>query len=92
MASAERSLRCLRELLDMEELKKETSVTKSVLTTVTNLLSTEDGIKATNFTELLESLSQSFTGMVKSVIRYKLLSTKREKLWILFHELLQLLC
>ena len=61
----------------MEELKKDTSVTKSVLTTVTNLLSSEDGIKATNFTEL-----QSFTGMVKSVIKYKLLSDKK---W--FHQL-----
>ena len=83
MASAES---CLRDLLDMEELKKDTSVTKSILTTATNLLSTEDCVKTKNFTELLESLRQVFAGMVKSVKRYKLFSTKNEKLWILFHK------
>ena len=86
MASAEINLRCLRELLDMEELKKDTSITKNILMTTTNLLSTEDGVKTTNFTELLKSPRQSFTDMIKSVKGYKLLSTKREKLWILFHK------
>ena len=70
----------------MEELKKDTSITKSILMTTTNLLSTEDGVKTTHFTELLKSLRQSFTDMIKSEKGYKLLSTKREKLWILFHK------
>ncbi len=67
----------------MEELKKDKDVTNGIVTTVTNLLSTEDGVKATHFTELLRL---SFTDMIKSVKRYKLLSTKREKLWIVFHK------
>ena len=41
--SSERKLHSLKDIIAMEELKKDTSITKGVLTTARSILETEDG-------------------------------------------------
>ena len=74
----------LRDILDLEELKKDTVTTRGVLASAKRLI----GLK--NETEqhlalLVTKMRESYSDMLASVTRYKLHSTKREKLWVLFH-------
>ena len=76
----------LEKIKEMEELKKDTKITNSVRETVDSLLSLKDVSKITSLELLIKSLNKSYTSMVKSVKRYKLPVTKRDKLWVQFHK------
>ena len=81
-SSADSKLDVLHEICEMDEMKRDTSVTKSILTATRYILSTQNE----EFTRLIiDKLNDSFEGMLKSVNRYKF-TTKREKLWMMFHK------
>ncbi len=67
----------LREICEMEEMKRETSVTKSILiaTTCRYILSTQNE----EFTCFIDKVNGIFKGMLKSVDRCKSITTKRVK-------------
>ena len=75
----------LTEICGLQELKKDTIVTKSVLATATNLLSIRGEGRLKYLTLLMTKLRESYATMLESVQRYKLTATKTDKLWVLFH-------
>ena len=84
--SAKRSkLESLREICKMEGMRKDTPITKSVLVTARYVLSTKNG-ESKEFTNLVDKMNKCFRVMLSSVKKYKLIATKREKLWTLFHK------
>ena len=83
----EKEQRSFRDILDMEELQKDTDITKSILESVKVLLAEpQDSEKKTQINKFLVCLNLAFAAMMHSVTRFKRQSTKREKLWILFHK------
>ena len=68
----------------MEELKKNTRVTNSILATARNLLANDDSQLVVKL--LIEKLQKSYSKMLDSVKRCKLVLSKRDRLWALFHK------
>ena len=68
------------------QMKKDTETTIGVLETARYILRTENEQIGSAFTELLGNMNKCFGDMLLSLKRYKLVSTKREKLWRLFHK------
>ena len=75
--------RTLMEIIEMEELKKTTKVTESIISSAKNLLSVPND--DCNLTRLVTNLATASRQMLRSVQKCKLLSSKKEKLWKLFH-------
>ena len=77
----------LEEICAMEELKKATVVTSSVLTTARTLLQLkDDSSKLKSLSELTRELEKKYSESLKKVKSYKLAATKRDKLWRFFHQ------
>ena len=74
----------LQEILELEELKKETAVTRSVKTATQRVLALDSTEKG-HMEELLAKLKQAYNAIVVSVQHCRLVGTRREKLWALFH-------
>ena len=72
----------LTDILKLEELKKDTLVTRRVLATVKHILALKD---KTQFELLITNLMKSYSTMLKKTRRLKLIATKRDRLWVLFH-------
>ena len=75
----------LTEICNLKELKKNTTITRSVLSTAQSLLLLKDEHKSAHLAHLITNLSSSYTAMLNRVQRYKLTATKTDKLWVLFH-------
>ena len=56
------------------------------MATAEYLIAIDNDSMKNEFMELLAMMDQSFTRMLVSVRKYRLLSTKRGKLWVLFHK------
>ena len=78
-------LAVLTEICGLQELKKDTIVTKSVPATAANLLLMRDEGRLKCLALLMTKLRESYATMLESVQRYKLTATKTDKLWVLFH-------
>ena len=72
-------------LWELEELKKDTVVTKSILSTAKSLVVLDDKEKSETLVCLTTKLRWCYTSMLERVIRYKLVATKKNKLWVLLH-------
>ena len=75
----------LTEICELQELKKDSIVTKSVLSTAQSLLMLKEEIELSRLAHLMTELKSSFDSMLKRVQQYKLTATKTDKLWVLFH-------
>ena len=75
----------LMEICRLQELKKDTIVTKSVLPMATNLVSMRDEGRLKYLTLLMTKLRELDATMLEHVQRYKLTATKTDKLWVQFH-------
>ena len=75
----------LRDILHLEELKKDTVTTRSVLASAKRLIGLKNETEQQHLALLVTKMGQSYSDMLASVTRYKLHSRKREKLWVLFH-------
>ena len=73
----------LEEICEMDEMKKKTAVTSSVLATA-NIL--RECPEKEELSSLVLALRERFSTWIESTTRYKLPATKREKLWKLFHQ------
>ena len=70
----------LRDILDLEELKKDTVTTRSVLASAKCLIGLKNETEQQHLALLVTKMRESYSDMLASVTRYKLHSTKREKL------------
>ena len=74
----------LRAIIELEELKKDTDMTRKVLLSAKKVLASyEAGEK--HGTELLTNMRDKFRSMIDSVQHYQSAVTRRDKLWVLFH-------
>ena len=73
------------EICELEELKKETTVMKSVLGTAQSLLALKDESQLKLLALLMSKLRSSYSKMLEKVRLFKLTVTKTNKLWVLFH-------
>ena len=72
-------------ILNLEELKKDTTVTRNVLSSAKLLLSLdEDG--EPHVQRLMSEIREVYNSMFASVQNCRLMSTKRDKLCVLFHQ------
>ena len=76
----------LMEIIQLEELKRSTDVTKNVLATAHKLARLQTDKERTHLSSLVCGLRSSYSNMLKQVRRFRLLSSKLDKLWVLFHE------
>ena len=75
----------LRDIRELEELKKDTAVTRSVKASTQRLL-TLDRNEEMHMEGLVTKLRKAYNGMLLSVQHCRLVATRREKLWVLFHQ------
>ena len=75
----------LNKICELEELKKSTVVTTSILSTAKSL-ALENEEKLVYISVLLAQLRSEYSGWIRGVQRFKLAATKRDKLWTLFHK------
>ena len=74
----------LSAILELEELKKDTAVTRSVLSSAQQLLITDEEGEV-HIQQLISQIRQAYRSMFQSVKHCRLVATKKEKLWVLFH-------
>ena len=74
----------LTDILKLEELQKNTPVTRRIVGTAQHILTLKDPDK-TQFELLITELTKSYSAMPKKTSRLKLSATKRDRLWVLFH-------
>lgn len=74
----------LLEITELGELKRESEVTKSVLTTAHTLSQLQNATG--HFADLVKALRTAYSNMLQGVGKMKLLSAKLDKLWGLFHQ------
>ena len=74
----------LSAILELEELKKDTAVTRSVLSSAQQLLMTDEEGEV-HIQQLISQIRQAYRSMFQSVKHCRLVATKKEKLWVLFH-------
>ena len=74
----------LKDILELEELKKDTAVTRSVRASTPRLLTLNQAEKV-HMEGLVTKLRKAYSGMLQSVQHCRLVATRREKLWVLFH-------
>ena len=74
----------LRDILELEELEKNTAVTRSVKASTQRLLML-DRNEEVHMEGLVAKLREAYNGMFLSVQHCRLVATRREKLWVLFH-------
>ena len=67
----------LTEICELEELKKNTGVTNSILATARNRLANDDSQKVVKL--LIDKLQKSYSEMLDSVERCKLVVSKRDR-------------
>ena len=75
----------LRDIRELEELKKDTAVTRSVKASTQRLL-TLDRNEEMFMEGLVTKLRKAYNEMLLSVQHCRLVATRREKLWVLFHQ------
>ena len=75
----------LKAVLELDELKKDTAVTISVVKSAERLL-TLNRQKKNNLQQLMAQMRQSYTRMFGSVQHYRLTAMKNEKLCATFHK------
>ena len=73
----------LKELCELDELKKDTAVTRNVLFSAEKLLALGD--KDENITRLMTAVKRAYHHMLQAVSKYKLSTTKKDRLWKMFH-------
>lgn len=76
----------LTEIIELEELKRSTDVTRNVISSAQTLVKLQTEEERAHISSLLTSLRSCFQKMINSVGKCKLLSSKLDKLWVLFHE------
>ena len=74
----------LRAIIELEELKKDTDMTKKVLLSAKEVLASYEAGEE-RVTELLTDMRDKFRSMIDSVQHYRSAVTRRDKLWVLFH-------
>lgn len=74
----------LAAILELEELKKDTDVTKSVVSSAQQLLATDEEGEV-HIRILMSKMREVYRSMFQSVKHCRLDATKKEKLWVLFH-------
>lgn len=79
-------IQVLTSILQLEEFKRSTDVCKNVLSTAYTLTTLETEEKKTLLLSLVISLRLSYLKMLEQVQKYRLISTKLDKLWVLFHK------
>ena len=79
------SCRSLHLLLELDELKSDTTTTKEIVEVLKKLVSLE-GDKKVELHELIERIRQSLRKMLDSVKRRRCITSKLDKLYCLFHE------
>ncbi len=75
----------LREKIEMEEMKQGTAVTKCIIECANKLLELEEKDNE-DLKKLLTQIDQSFKKLFDSAKRCRLVSTKKEKLYVAFHK------
>ena len=74
----------LKAILELEELKKDTPVMESVRASTQRLL-TLGQVEQVHIERLVTKLRAAYNGMLLSVQHCRLVTTRREKLWVLSH-------
>ena len=74
----------LTAILELEELKKDTAVTRSVISSAQQLLTMHEKGEV-HIQRLMCKMRQIYRNMLESVKHCRLVATKRERLWVLFH-------
>ena len=74
----------LTTILELEELRKDTSITKRIVASTQRLLTLEQESEG-HLERLVATMRDAFNRMLQSVQQCRLVTTKREKLWVLFH-------
>ena len=74
----------LRAIIELEELNKDTDMTKKVILSAKKVLAFY-GAGEERVTQLLTALRDKFSSMIDSVQHYRSAVTRRDKLWVLFH-------
>ena len=74
----------LQTILKLEELQKDTAITTNIVACIHRLL-TLDQENNGHLERLVAAMQDAFNRMLQSVQQYRLVSTRREKLWVLFH-------
>ena len=67
----------LRGILDLDELKKDTVTTRSVLASAKRLIGLKNETEQQHLALLVTKMSESYSDMLASVTRYKLHNTER---------------
>lgn len=78
--------RNLRYIIELDEFKRGTDVCKNVLSTANKLMKLQNVHEKVHLISLVANLKASYLKMLKDVQKYHLLSTKLDKLWVLFHK------
>ena len=74
----------LRAIIELEELKKDTATTRSVLCSAQKVLEADE-LGDEHVTELMTAVREKYSSMIQSVQRYRAAATRRERLWVMFH-------
>ena len=76
----------LTEIIELEELQRNTHVTNNVLSTAHRLIGLQTEEEIAHLSSLVTGLRSSYSKMLERVERFELLSSKIDKLLVLFHE------
>ena len=74
----------LKVIIELEELKKDTTVTRSIVSSAQALLTLDEDTEV-HVQQLMARMRQAYSRMFLSVQHCRLAATKREKLWVMFH-------
>ena len=74
----------LRAIIELEELNKDTDMTKKVILSAKKVLAFYEAGEE-HVTQLLTALRDKFSSMIDSVQHYRSAVTRRDKLWVFFH-------
>ena len=74
----------LKDIIELEELKKDTTMTRSILSSAQTVLAADE-LGDEHVMQLVTAVRTKYSSMIQAVQHYRTLATKREKLWVMFH-------
>ena len=76
----------LKDIIELKELKKDTTMTRSVLSSAQTVLAADEELEGNeHVAQLVTAVRAKYSYMLQSVQHYCTFATRREKLWVMFH-------
>ena len=85
MRTAMTATETMKGIIELEELKKDTAMTRSILSSAQKVLVADELEGNEHIAQLVTAVRVKYSSMLQAVQHYRALATRREKLWMIFH-------